>query len=358
MSPMPKTISDRAPIFDGHNDALFRLWRSRGNRAAAFAGSEDGHVNLKSAQAGRFAGGLFAIFVPEDGPVEFEALLAQMRTGNYDIPLPPQVPRSYAQSVTLSQAAILLELDRAGYVALCRTAADVRAAMAANRIAAVMHIEGAEAIGPDLDLLDVLHAAGLRSVGPVWSRPTIFGYGVPLRHPGHGDIGPGLTAAGKALVQRVGKLRMLLDTSHLNIAGFRDVAELGLPLVASHSNAHAICPNARNLTDDQLRAIGETRGMVGLNLVTSFLRPDGKMLQDGAYDAILPHLEHMMSKAGEDHVGLGSDFDGGLMPQEIATAAGLDAFRALLDRAGYSAELRAKICHRNWINALERIWGR
>ena len=127
-------------------------------------------------------------------------------------------------------------------------------------LAAVLHIEGAEAIDPELDALEVLHAAGLRSLGPVWSRPNLFGHGVPFRFPSSPDTGPGLTDAGKALVRACNELRLMLDLSHLNEAGFWDVAALSqAPLVASHSNAHALCPCSRNLTDKQLDAIRATR---------------------------------------------------------------------------------------------------
>ena len=115
--------------------------------------------------------------------------------------------------------------------------------MVRDRIAAVMHMEGAEAIGPDLDALHVLHAAGLRSLGPVWSRPTIFGHGVPFRYPGDPDTGPGLTPLGRDLVRACDELRILVDLSHLNAKGFDDVAALSTaPLVATHSNAHAVTP--------------------------------------------------------------------------------------------------------------------
>lgn len=296
---------------------------------------------------------MFAIFVPGDAKFDMAALTQ----ASYDLPEPPTVPLAEALKVTLMQAGILLELDRRGDLVLCRSARDVRAAIAAGQIAAIMHLEGAEAIGPDLEQLNVLHAAGLRSIGPVWSRHTIFGYGVPFRYPADGDIGPGLTDAGKALAVRAQALGMVFDTSHLNVAGFWDVAGLGLPLVATHSNAHAVCPHARNLLDDQLRAIGETGGMVGLNLATAFLRPDGRMVPEGAMEPLIRHLDHMIALAGGDHVGIGSDFDGGLMPQEIGSVGGLGALRQAMVDAGYDAPLIKKICKGNWIATLERIIG-
>ena len=138
-------------------------------------------------------------------------------------------------------------------------------------------MEGAAAIDESLDALHLFHAMGLRSLGPVWSRPTVFGHGVPFAFPSSPETGPGLTEAGKLLVGECNRLRIMLDLSHLNEAGFLDVAKLSdAPLVATHSNAHAVTASSRNLTDWQLKAIGESGGMAGLNLATVFLRPDGR----------------------------------------------------------------------------------
>ncbi len=131
----------------------------------------------------------------------------------------------------------------------------------------------------------VLHAAGLRSLGPVWSRPNAFGVGIPFRFPGDPDEGPGLTPAGKDLVRACNRLGILFDLSHLNAAGFRDVAALSTaPLVATHSNAHAVSPASRNLTDAQLDAIAESGGVVGLNYAVGFLRDDGRRVSDTRAD--------------------------------------------------------------------------
>ena len=130
--------------------------------------------------------------------------------------------------------------ENPGDFRVCTTVAEIEAAEAAGAMAAIFHLEGAEAIGPDLGGLEVLHAAGLRSLGPVWSRPNAFGVGIPFRFPGDPDEGPGLTPAGKDLVRACNRLGILFDLSHLNAAGFRDVAALSdKPLVATHSNAHA-----------------------------------------------------------------------------------------------------------------------
>ena len=196
----------------------------------------------------------------------------------------------------------------------------------------MFHIEGVEAIDPELTMLDVLHAAGLRSLGIVWSRPNAFGHGVPFRFPSSPDTGPGLTDAGKALVKACNQLKIMIDLSHLNEKGFRDVAALSdAPLVATHSNVHALCAHSRNLTDWQLGAIRETGGMVGLNFATGFLREDGRMNADTSLDIMVRHVDSLLQALGEDGVGLGSDFDGAMIPAVIGDVAGLPK---LIDRIG------------------------
>ena len=222
----------------------------------------------------------------------------------------------------------------------------------------VVHIEGAEAIDGDLTFLEVLYAAGLRSLGPVWSRTNIFGHGVPFHFPSSPDIGDGLTGAGERLVQTCNEMKILVDLSHITEKGFWDVARLSkAPLVATHSNAHALCPSPRNLTDKQLAAIRETQGMVGLNFGTCFLRPDGNMRPDTDIDLMVRQLDYLIEKLGEDHVGLGSDFDGAVVPEKIGSAAGLPVLMEASRDEGYSESLLTKLGSGNWLDLLERTIG-
>ena len=353
------TFSDTsaAPLFDGHNDVLSKLARAGGRAALeGFARGREGGIDLPKARAGGMMGGLFAVWVPSDGAVaaDYEAM---MERPPYDVPLAERVPQPHALGAAMAQVALLLEMDRRGDVALCRSLAQIEAARAAGRLAAVLHVEGAEAIGPDLDVLDVLHAAGLRSLGPVWSRPTIFGHGVPFRFPSDAEIGDGLTPEGEALVRRCDALGIMIDMAHLNAAGFRDVMRVSSkPLVVTHSNAHAVTPHSRNLTDWQLDAIAETGGMVGVNFATSFLRADGRKDAATPLADVLRHLDHLIERLGEDHVGFGSDYDGAQVPQEVADVGRFQALRDSMSRHGYDAGLIAKLCHANWLGALGRAW--
>jgi membrane dipeptidase len=279
----------------------------------------------------------------------------------YDLPLPEPIACGEAQPVAVAMAGILLRMERVsggGALAICRSAGEVRACLGSGRIAAVMHMEGAEAIGPDLDALHLLHAAGLRSLGPVWSRPTLFGHGVPFLYPGDPDTGPGLTPLGRELVQACDALRMVVDLSHLNAAGFDDVAAVSTaPLVATHSNAHAVTPSSRNLTDRQLAMIAERGGMVGLNFATCFLRPDGRRSPEMSWEPVLRHRDHLIARLGEAHVGFGSDFDGATLPARIGDVAGLPALMDALALHGYDASLLRRLAHENWLGLLERVLG-
>ena len=347
-------------IFDGHNDVLLRLYISTAaNPVSDFLeGEMPGHIDLKKARAGSLAGGLFALYSPSTA--KSAGFGRQMTGGNYALPLPPPLSMDEARHSVVAELAILLKIERAskGAVAICCTVAEIKSAMARRALAVVVHIEGAEAIDGDLTFLEVLYAAGLRSLGPVWSRSNIFGHGVPFHFPSSPDIGDGLTAAGERLVQACNDMKILIDLSHITEKGFWDVARLSkAPLAATHSNAHALCPSPRNLTDRQLAAIRDTQGMVGLNFATCFLRPDGNMRADTDIGLMVRHLDYLIEKLGEDHVGLGSDFDGAVVPEKIGSAAGLPVLMDALRDKGYSEPLLTKLGSGNWLDLLDRTIG-
>jgi membrane dipeptidase len=349
------------PVFDGHNDLLYRMHQSRSPRDQLWlTGDGHGHLDLPRMRASGFAGGLFAIYVPSAADAVAGDLLARMDSPPYDLPLPPALPLRDAQSVALQMAGNLHWMARAsgGIFRLCHTVAEIRAAMAAGVIAGVMHMEGAEAIDEGCDALHLFHAMGLRSLGPVWSRPTVFGHGVPFRFPGDPDTGPGLTEAGKRLVRDCNRMRIMVDLSHLNAAGFDDVAAItDAPLVATHSNAHAVTPSSRNLTDRQLAMIRESGGLAGLNFATVFLRPDGRESAEMGWEPVMRHLDHLLAHLGEDGVAFGSDFDGATVPRGIGDVTGLPALQAAMLAHGFDDALMAKITHGNWLRVLERTWG-
>jgi membrane dipeptidase len=339
------------PVFDGHNDAL-----TRADHGGIAGGRSGGHLDLPRMRAGGMRGGIFAVFTPsarerkravtrDDGVLEFA--------------LAPAVPQPRASAHATAAAGRLLALERRAQVRIARRIADLDAARDdAGPPAAVLHLEGAEAIDPELEALETWYAAGLRSLGPVWSRPNAFAHGVPFIFPSSPDTGAGLTAAGRRLVQRCAELGILVDLSHLNEAGFWDVARLDAgPLVASHSAAHALCAASRNLTDAQLDAIGRSGGLVGIVFACLFLRADFGDDADTPLDLIAAHARYVADRIGVEHVALGSDFDGATIPAALGDAAGMPRLLAALAGAGFTRQEIDAIAWENWRRVLTAWWS-
>ena len=340
-------------IFDGHNDALLRVWRAGpGGESAFVEGGGEGHLDLPRALAGGMRGGLFGVFVPrppaEPAPPDMDRAAKE---------LSPPVSHDWAAQVAEEQAAILERLERisGGRLRKALAPGDARAALDGDHLACVLHFEGAEPIAEDLSNLEAWHERGLRSIGLVWARRNAFAEGVPLRFPASPDIGPGLTSAGKELVRQCRRLGMLVDVSHLNYRGFLDVArEYAGPVVATHSCAHAICPAARNLTDEQLRVIRDTGGIAGVSLNLPDLNPDGSESTVGALGLIARHLEHFAAVAGVGHVGIGSDFDGCPMPEQVPDAAALPRIAEALGERGWKEHDIRRVFRDNWVRVLDQ----
>ena len=352
---------DKIPVFDGHNDTLLNLHLpDRGEGRSFFERSDIGHIDLPRAREGGFGGGFFACYIPnpeDDGWTEESALT--VTENGYDVsvapPLDPEYARGFADG--LVKDLYRLEEKSDGALRVVRTAEELERCLRDGIVAAVLHFEGAENLGPDPGALEGLYGAGLRSLGIVWSRPNAYGRGVPFRFPCSPDTGSGLTGAGRELVRECNRLGVLIDLSHLNEKGFWDVAELSeAPLVATHSNAHALCPASRNLTDRQLDAIGDSDGMVGVNFAVGFLREDGGESEDTPLETVVRHVDYLVERVGIDGVGFGSDFDGAKVPEEIGDASGLPNLLAALRAAGYDGAALEKLAHANWVRVLRATW--
>ena len=369
---MSVAADDRILIFDGHNDVVSKLLDAE--RAAArsvgtsgegdrprsfFERGSDGHIDMPRAQEGGFAGGLFSIYVAADpqAPPPAGPILGQTDGRNVKFPRPLEL--TYAQRTSLAQLGLLFrwQRDSEGGLRVVRSVAELRQSMSEGALAAVVHFEGAEAIDPSLDALEVFYAAGLRSLGPVWSRPNDFGEGVPYLFPHSPDTGPGLTDLGKALVRACNQLGIVVDVSHMNEKGFWDIAATSqAPLVATHSNAHALTPSPRNLTDRQLDAIKDSNGIVGVNFYVGFLRADGRGDTDAPISRIVEHFEYLVQRIGVEHVGFGGDLDGAHIPAEVGDVAGLPRVVAALRSAGFDAAALRKLGHENWLRVLAATW--
>jgi membrane dipeptidase len=340
-------------IFDGHNDAL-----TREDHAGLAIGRAGGHLDLPRMRAGGVRGGVFAIFTPGDDD-DWEPVPRD--DGVLEFAYAEPISHERAAAHATAAAGRLLGLERAGAVRVARRIADIDAAFTDDGDdgppVAVLHLEGAEAIDPELEALDQWYAAGLRSLGPVWSRENAFGYGVPFISPSSPDTGPGLTGPGKRLVARCSDLGILIDLSHLNEAGFWDVAKMEVgPLVASHAAAHALSPASRNLTDRQLDAVGASNGLVGIVFASPFLRGDFEDTEDTPASLIADHARHVADRIGVEHLALGSDFDGATVPAAVGDVAGMPVVLDALRAVGFSEAELESIGWRNWRRVLAAWW--
>jgi membrane dipeptidase len=341
------------PVFDGHNDAL-----TREDHADFVQGRAGGHLDLPRMRAGGLRGGIFSVFTPSPDEAE-DVDSAPGPGGVVEKPYARPVQHGVAAAHAAAVAGRLFALEREGHLRVARSIADLDSSNHADLPpVAVLHLEGAEAIDPELESLEFWHAAGLRSLGPVWSRANAFASGVPFRWPSSPDIGPGLTDAGRRLVHRCVELGILVDLSHLNEAGFWDVARIApRPLVASHSAAHHLCPSSRNLTDAQLDAIGASGGAVGIVFASLFLRPDFADVADTPLQLIVEHARYVADRVGVAHVALGSDFDGATIPAELGDAVGVPKLLDALGNAGFTNDELTAIAWGNWRRVLGAWWS-
>jgi membrane dipeptidase len=349
-------------IFDGHNDTVLSLTstgRSFMDRSA------EGHIDLPRSREGGLGGGFFAVFVrdpevnidasaPDDAAREAIARYSDSST------LPPMMELDYAQPAALRLAGTLIRVAREsdGQVQIVRTAKELQHCLDNGIFAMLLHFEGAEPLDAEGLALEVFYAAGFRSLGLTWSRKNIFCQGVPFKFPSGPDLGPGLTDAGKELVRQCNKLGIMIDLSHITEQGFWDVAAItDKPLVATHSNAHAVSQSPRNLTDKQLDAVRDSNGVVGLNYHVGFLRPDGQNNADTPLSIMADHVDYLVERVGIDGVALGSDFDGATMPNELKDVTGLPKLMSVLADRGFDNEALTKLAHANWVRVLRETWS-
>jgi len=355
------TAINTIPVFIGHNDTLLSLYLpERGEGRSFFTRSDIGHIDLPRAREGRMAGGIFAIFVPPDPLIQPLRRDEVIKTDSgYEVPLAASIEQGYALRVTMSMMANLFKIERESkeQVKVVRTVDELTTCLYKDIFTAIIHFEGAEAIDPGLDALEVFYQAGLRSLGIVWSRPNAFAHGVPFGFPRSPDTGSGLTVAGRELVRASNRLGIMLDLSHLNEQGFWDVANLSdAPLVATHSNAHALCPTTRNLTDKQLDAIKASKGIVGLNFAVTDLRDDGWNNSDTPIEVMVYHINYLVERLSIECVGFGTDFDGATIPQEIGDVTGLPKLINALRESGYDDDALSKLAYKNWVRVLSKTW--
>jgi membrane dipeptidase len=314
-------------VFDGHCDTLLSLLdgkRKLGDR------SGEGHIDLPRLREGGVTAQVFAIFIEDE-----------------------YLPAGAARQTLRLMDVLFRELaQNADALLLATTTEDIELAKRTHKVAVVIGIEGAESLEGDLALLRAFHHMGLRVITIAWSRRNQAADGTyEVR------TGGGLTRFGLELVQECNRLGILIDISHLAPAGVRDVLEASSrPIIASHSNAHALCSHVRNLTDEQLAAVAAKGGVVGVTYVPEFLTNGG---QGASLDTLLDHVAHIVQVAGIDHVGLGSDFDGftSAPPAGLEDVTHLPALSEALVRRGYAADQVRKVLGGNFMRVFRQVAG-
>ncbi len=269
---------------------------------------------------------------------------------------------------SLDQISMMLdELSDTNDFALCKDWSTIRDTLDSGQLAFLLSMEGADALGNDPYLLRVFHELGVRVLGLTWSRRNYLGDGSLYRPVVEGKKG-GLTPFGVQIVKKAGELGMILDCSHLNDEGFEDLLRFSsAPVIASHSNARAVTPSLRNLTNEQIKALASRGGVIGVNAVNFFV---GANDNEATQDQLLNHIDHIVNVGGVDHVGFGFDFCGVLKNQlssethrsfprpHFDVIPGYEAMPQLLDqleKRGYQEEQIEKISGENWLRVFQKL---
>jgi membrane dipeptidase len=231
--------------------------------------------------------------------------LPELRAGGVDVqvcPLfsDPDVPEAHLRRTLRQIAALKRETDlNSSDLAICGSWGEIDGAIAGGKIALVIAMEGALALGSDESLVEIFYQLGVRMISFTHMGRTLVADGS-----GEDSTGSRLPRAGVAVFGEMERLGILLDLSHLGAAGVDHALELATrPLIASHSAARAVRDHHRNLTDDQLRGIAATGGVIGVNLLACFIDSDNPTI-----DRVVDHYEHIVDVVGIEHVGVGSDF--------------------------------------------------
>ena len=270
----------------------------------------------------------------------------------------PQGDGDYAQQTHAIMDAVRAEVAECDSIRIVHNYSEMLSAIADGKIYIFIGVEGMAYVGDDLSRIDEYYEFGAREAMLTWNEVNSLGAGASS------GVDDGLTTLGKQAVRKMQDLGMIVDVSHLNAAGFWDVIDLAeAPVIASHSNASALCSVPRNLTDDQLRAIAETGGVVGLNAYNGFIDADPRKR---TVERLAEHAYHMIDVMGIDHVGLGFDFvdifddadvygGNGGYTRGLANCTEAPNLFAAFDRLGMSEEDKEKIARGNFHRVIAQV---
>ena len=299
-----KELHTQSLVIDSHNDSIVAHIR-RGNISIA-----DENTKNRNQHRGTIAY-LRGPVPPEEDAIGIQLNIPKMRKGGIDVAFfAVDVTRAWKNHLSYA-------LDAFGWfdteltenesdICVVRNVADIHMTKANGKLAAILAIENSEAVERSLNILRSLYNLGVCSIGLTHNPNTWAATGND-----EGETGGGLTKFGIQLVKEMNKLGMLVDVSHISERGFWDVLDVTVaPIIASHSNCKTLCNHSRNLTNEQLKAIAANDGVVGITFVPGFITEDG-WKNTPPFAQLINHIEYAIDIAGIDHVGIGSDFDGG-----------------------------------------------
>lgn len=308
-------------VVDGHCDTVSLLEKKEYN----FSQENDiGHVDLPRLQAGGVNVQVFALYQEP----HFKPVGAMKRT----LVLLNKFTKEVGKNIE--------------HITLVKSYQDIEEALQQGKVAALLSIEGGDALEGEAEVLDIFYALGVRALGLTWNNRNCLADGV-----GENQTGGGLTSLGKDVVKMCSKKKMVIDLAHISSQGFLDTINLATgPVIASHANARKLCPHRRNLTDEQLKLIRDLDGLVGITFYPPFVREGQATMAD-----LLNHFAYMADLIGTDHIGIGSDFDGidqTLSP--LTDVSKMPLLTAGLMSKGFNREETAKILGLNFLRVLKQ----
>ena len=264
----------------------------------------------------------------------------------------PYPEKGCARSVTKQLDALDVAMTKSpAELGWTRTGADVRAAKAAGRIAALGGIEGGQALEGELDTIEAFSRRGVRYLGLLHFSANAIGR--PAKGRGSDPLA-GLTGFGRDVIRECERCGVIVDLAHINRRGYFDALELAtVPPMVSHTGVAGAHPHWRNIDDEQIRAIADKGGCIGIIFARKFLG-------SASIDAVVDHLVHVIDVAGEDVPSLGSDFDGFVVPPEgLEDIAALPNLTVALARRGIAPRVLEKILGGNVLRVLDAVpaWG-
>lgn len=323
-------------IFDGHGD----IWTDVTLKRSKDKKDIIRNMHLDRFRKGNMIGGIFVIWVD-----------------------PPYDKNPQARTLEIIEHMSTEIMENQDIIKIVKNTKDFDQALSQEKLAVIIGMEGLSGIGDRINLINALYLFGVRHMSLTWNEENLLATGA------RGNPDRGLTQKGIEAVKLMEKLGVIIDLSHANDKTFWDIYENteGI-IIASHSNARALCNVARNLSDEQIKAIAEREGLVGLNSFNEFIHLD-RDKQDIHH--LVNHLDHMVEVAGIDHVGFGFDFfhylktdtidsfveDVNIGTKGFETIEKIPDLINILETRGYTKEDIEKISYKNYYRIIREVLG-